>query len=177
VDTASPADFYIPFLSTFAGTTSLLNVDNPGLTYNPSTSTLKATTFSGTATQAKYADLAENYLADGDYESGTVLSFGGDQEVTISTQHHDTAVAGIVTSNPAYLMNSELTGTHVVGVALMGRVPCRVLGPIQKGDLLVSAPDGYAQATRSANAGTIVGKSLEDFDGDKGVIEVVVGRT
>jgi hypothetical protein len=106
-----------------------------------------------------------------------VLSFGGDQEVTISTQHHDTAVAGIVTSNPAYLMNSDLEGVHVTGVALMGRVPCRVLGPVKKGDLLVSAPDGYAQATQSANAGTIVGKSLEDFDGDKGVIEVVVGRT
>jgi hypothetical protein len=176
-DTSASASFYIPFLSSFAGTATVLNVDNPGLTYNPSTQTLTTTTFSGTATQAKYADLAENYLADSDYPSCTVVSFGGDQEVTISTDHHDTAVAGIVTSNPAYLMNSELSGTHVVGVALMGRVPCRVLGPIRKGDLLVSAPGGYAQATRSANAGTIVGKSLEDFDGDNGVIEVVVGRT
>jgi hypothetical protein len=141
------------------------------------TNTLKTAVFDGISNQAKYADLAENYLADAEYAAGTVLSFGGEQEVTITNKHNDTAVAGIVTSKPAYLMNSGLTGDHVVGLALMGRVPCQVVGPIRKGDLLVSAPGGYAQSTESAVAGTIIGKSLEDFDGDRGVIEVVVGRT
>jgi hypothetical protein len=141
------------------------------------TNTLRTAVFDGISNQAKYADLAENYLADADYAPGTVLSFGGEQEVTITTKNNDTAVAGVVTSKPAYLMNSGLTGDHVVGVALTGRVSCQVIGPVSKGDLLVSAPGGYARATESAVAGTIIGKSLENFDGDQGVIEVVVGRT
>jgi hypothetical protein len=154
-----------------------LFVDNPGFKFNPSTGTLTATIFSGTATTARYADLAENYLADERYAPGTVVIFGGQQEVTISDKERDTAVAGVVTSNPAYLMNSALTGDHVVGVALVGRVPCRVIGPVRKGDLLVSAPNGYAQVATTAEAGTVIGKSLEDFAGDRGIIEVVVGRT
>ena len=164
-------------MASFIGSTNTLFVDNPGFKFNPSTGLLTATTFSGRSNEAKYADLAENYLADARYAPGTVVVLGGAQEVTISNKDRDTAVAGIVTSNPAYLMNSALTGDHVVGVALVGRVPCQVIGPVRKGDLLVSAPDGYAQAATSAAAGTIVGKSLVDFNGDRGIIEVVVGRT
>jgi hypothetical protein len=164
-------------VASFIGSTNTLFVDNPGFVFNPFTGTLTAAKFSGRATEAQYADLAENYLADARYAPGTVVILGGEQEVTISNKSFDTAVAGIVTSNPAYLMNSALTGDHVVGVALVGRVPCQVIGPVRKGDLLVSAPDGYAQAATSAAAGTIVGKSLVDFNGDRGIIEVVVGRT
>jgi hypothetical protein len=164
-------------VASFIGSVNTLFVDNPGFKFNPSTGNLIATNFNGTASTAKYADLAENYLSDARYAAGTVVIFGGQQEVTISNKDFDTAVAGVVTSNPAYLMNSALTGDHVVGVALVGRVPCQVVGPVRKGDLLVSAPDGYAQAATTAAAGTVIGKSLVDFNGDRGIIEVVVGRT
>jgi hypothetical protein len=131
--------------------------------------------FRGTATTAQYADLAENYLADANYEAGTVLEIGGEFEVTIA-QDSTTKLAGVVSTNPAYLMNSECKGQHVVAIALQGRTPCRVTGTIRKGDMLISAGGGSAKATDSPQFGAIIGKSLEDFDGLDGIIEVLVGR-
>jgi hypothetical protein len=133
-------------------------------------------TLYGVSTQAKYADLAENYQADATYTPGQVVMFGGSQEVTIATADA-TAVAGVVSTNPAHLMNGGLNGPNVVAVALQGRVPCNVIGPTRKGDLLVSAGFGYARVNNSPAVGTVVGKALVDFTGVKGVIEVVVGRT
>ena len=134
--------------------------------------------FSGTATTAKYADLAENYLGDADYAPGTVLVFGGDAEVTTTGVKGDHRVAGVVTTDPAHLMNSALEGDHVIGIALQGRVPCKVLGTVKKGDMLVtSAIPGYAIVNNSPGVGTVIGKALEDkTTGDRGVIEVVVGK-
>jgi hypothetical protein len=137
-----------------------------------------ATTFYGTATAAQYADLAENYLGDADYEPGTVLVFGGDREVTICDSKGDRRVAGVVTTNPAHLMNSALQGEFVIGLALQGRVPCKVLGNVAKGDLLVtSAIPGYAIVDNDAKVGTVLGKSLENkTDDNRGVVEIVIGR-
>jgi hypothetical protein len=120
--------------------------------------------------------LAENYTADAEYAPGTVVHFGGEQEVSICDVDMCTRVAGVVSTNPAYLMNGRLESTHVVAVALTGRVPTKVRGPILKGDLIVSAGDGYARAENLPQVGTVIGKALEDFDGDTGVIEVVVGK-
>jgi hypothetical protein len=128
------------------------------------------------ATSALYADLAEKFLADQPYQPGTVLIFGGNKEVTISTTDADHRVAGVVSTDPSYLMNSGLTGDYAVKLALQGRVPCKVFGPVEKGDLLVSAADGHARAVKSASAGTIIGKSLQNFSGATGTIEIVVGR-
>jgi hypothetical protein len=128
------------------------------------------------ATSAQYADLAEKYLADADYSPGTVVSFGGSAEITISTQDHDSAVAGVVSTDPAYLMNSGLTGAHAVAVALAGRVPCQVQGPVARGAMMVSAGNGRARAEADPAMGTVIGKALEAFDGDVGTIEIVVGR-
>jgi hypothetical protein len=133
-------------------------------------------TIYGKATQAQYADLAENYQADATYTPGQVVMFGGSQEVTIATAD-TTAVAGVISTNPAHLMNGGLNGPNVVAVALQGRVPCNVIGPTRKGDLLVSAGFGYARVNNSPAVGTVIGKALVDFTGVKGVIEVVVGRT
>ena len=140
--------------------------------------TIYATTFSGTATTAKYADLAEKYVGDEAYQPGTVLVFGGDKEVTVTNAKGDRRVAGVVSTNPAYLMNSELDAVNTVSVALAGRVPCNVLGRVQKGDLLVtSAIPGYAVVDNEAKVGTVIGKALESKDTDgKGTIEIVVGR-
>ncbi len=128
------------------------------------------------ATTALYADVAEKYIADADYAPGTVLSFGGENEVTISSQDHDVLVAGVVSTDPAYLMNSGADAEHVAEVALLGRVPCRVTGTVRKGQMLVSAGDGSARSERNPEMGSVLGKALEDFDGETGTIEIVVGR-
>jgi hypothetical protein len=125
---------------------------------------------------ANYADLAEKYVADAAYAPGTVLMFGGDKEVTQCVHDLCSRVAGVVSTNPAYLMNSGLEGEHTVELALTGRVPTKVRGPILKGDLIVSAGDGHARAEGLPQVGTVIGKALEDFNGDSGVIEVVVGK-
>jgi hypothetical protein len=104
--------------------------------------------------------------------------FGGDAEVTTTQAKGDRKVAGVVTTNPAHLMNSHLKGDNVVGLALQGRVPCKVLGKVEKGDLLVtSAIPGYAIVDNDPKVGTVIGKALENkTDTDKGIIEVVVGK-
>ncbi len=134
--------------------------------------------FNGEATSALYADLAENYLGDADYEPGTVLVFGGDAEVTVCSAKGQTSVAGVVTTNPAHLMNSALEGDHVVGLALQGRVPCKVIGKVRKGDMLVtSAVPGYAIVNNSPGVGQVIGKAVGNKDTeDRGTVEVVVGR-
>jgi hypothetical protein len=128
------------------------------------------------ATSAQYADLAEKFRADAAYEPGTVLIFGGTQEVTISAQDTDRRVAGVVSTDPSYLMNSGLNEEFSVAIALQGRVPCRVVGPVRKGDMMVSASNGHAKTHQDPPTGSIIGKSLENFDGETGTIEIVVGR-
>jgi hypothetical protein len=129
----------------------------------------------GSRLEATYADLAEYYEADKHYEPGTVLAFGGDKEVTIADSG-TTKVAGIVSTNPAYVMNSSCPGEHTVALALQGRVPCQVRGSIKKGDMLISAGNGFAHTAPFPILGTVIGKSLENFDGVEGIIEVAVGR-
>ena len=133
------------------------------------------------STSAQYADLAEMYVADLHYGPATVVEFGGDYEVTASKDSHSTSVAGIVSTNPSYLMNSAQTGENVVAVALVGRVPCNVVGKINKGDRLVSS-NIPGVATRLVadefQPGCIIGKALEPYDSNEvGTIEVAVGRT
>jgi len=129
-----------------------------------------------TSTQSLYADLAENYQADANYSAGTVLEFGGAEEVTTATEN-SRRVAGIVSTDPAHLMNGGLTGSNVVPLALMGRVPCLAVGPVVKGDMMVSAGFGYAKADDNPATGTVIGKALETLaDGEKATIEVVVGK-
>ena len=146
---------------------------NSTITINTGTGLLNAT-----ATSAQWADLAECYLADADYEPGTVLIFGGKNEVTSSTIVGDRRIAGVVSTDPAYLMNSMLEGDHVAAIALQGRVPCKVVGYIKKGDLMVSSHiPGVARSDNEAKMGTVIGKALEDYQSTEvGVIEVVVGR-
>jgi len=132
------------------------------------------------ATTALYADLAEMYTTDAEYSPGTVLIFGGNQEVTMSTVTHDTRVAGVVSTNPAHVMNSGLQAEHTVAVALTGRVPVSVIGNINPGDRVVSSNRaGVAEALDMSRyqPGVIIGKALQSYSGDDvGVIEVVVGR-
>ena len=132
------------------------------------------------ATTALYADLAEVYQSDAQYPPGTVLVFGGTQEVTISTVSHDARIAGIVSTNPAHVMNSGMTSEFTVEVGLIGRVPCQVIGPIEAGDRVVSSNRaGVAERLDMSKyqPGVIIGKALESYSStDVGTIEVVVGR-
>jgi len=150
------------------GTTGVGNIGATGATFN---------TVFAKATTAQYADLAEVYTSDKNYVPGTVLIFGGDQEVTISTISHDPRIAGVVSTNPAYLMNDTETG---IAVALTGRVPCQVLGPVAKGDRLVASQwPGIAQKLNPGlyEPGCVIGKALETFEESSvKTIEVVVGR-
>ena len=141
-------------------------------TFVPQTGVLNAT-----ATSARYADLAEVFTADKDYPPGTVVVFGGDKEITSSNTDHDFRVAGVISTNPAYLMNGEAAG---LPVALTGRVSCKVLGPVGKGTVLTtSSISGVAQAINqlSFTPGCILGKSLAQIHDDSiQLIEIVVGR-
>jgi hypothetical protein len=154
-----------------ASVNNTINIGAAGTTF----ATVFATTFSGVSTTAKYADLAENYLSDSEYEAGTVVVFGGDKEITTTQLFADTAVAGVISTNPAYLMNDALDGQPV---ALRGRVPVKVQGSVKKGDLLVTSntPGVAMSVSRSTNYGAaIFAKALENkTTAEIGVIEAVI---
>ena len=133
-----------------------------------------AGTITATATQAQYADLAEKYASDQDYTPGTVVVLGGEAEVTECTSQGSRAVVGVISTDPAYMMNSEAEGQYV---ALTGRVPCKVVGPVAKGDLLVTSSElGHAEVNNDAASGSILGKAIGENPEGNGpaIIEVLV---
>jgi hypothetical protein len=142
--------------------------------------TLTGTSPNESRLQATYsADLAENYEGDKLYDVGTVLVFGGDKEVTTSAIKGDTRVAGVVSNTAAYTMFEACPGLKNL-VALQGRVPCRVVGKIKKGDILVTSgiPGVATAAIGDVRVGTVVGKAIKDYDSDHiGLVEIAVGRT
>ena len=129
-----------------------------------------------TATTALYADLAENYEADNNYEPGTVVVFGGNKQVTVTTEAGDERVAGAVSTQPAHLMNAGMSG---IPVALRGQVPVKVIGPVVKGDSLVTSDQaGFAQSVGRdrSYAQAVFAKSLETNlePGNKIIIVVII---
>ena len=154
-----------------SGTGELSNI-----TDNIGSAPLSSNTVFAKTTTSQHADLAEYYAADADYPPGTVLSFGGNNEVTIAIGINDVRVAGVVSTCPAHVMNAGLTGEHTVMVALAGRVPTLVIGTVAPGDMLVSAGGGRAKACATPVMGTVIGKALQSHPGGQGTIEVVIGR-
>jgi hypothetical protein len=156
-----------------------LRVDNitTGAAATPGTITGAWTLTSGSTLQATYADLAEYYEGDTEYAPGTVLVFGGDKEVTVTDQANDIRLAGVVTTNPAYVMNSEQTGIKVC-IALAGRIPVQVIGTVKKGDMLTTSDiPGFATKATNPTLGSIIGKALENKTyTESGVVQVAVGR-
>lgn len=163
-------NYYVTFASTTTGSLPLYSTST--FYFNPSTNVLNVT-----ATAAYYADLAERYAADTSYEVGTVVVIGGEKEITITNTVGDMAVAGVISQNPAYMMNSGAGDdqTHPY-VALKGRVLCKVTGSIKKGSSLVtSSTPGYAQKySGMEHARAIFAVALQDFEGSRGVIEVKI---
>lgn len=168
-------------LTVSTGNISGGNINNNNTTGvgNIGTSTVTFNTVFAKATTAQYADVAELYTADAEYAPGTVLIFGGEQEVTADIVSHSTAIAGVVSENPSHLMNAGLQSKHTAAVALLGRVQCQVQGIIRKGDLLVASNTvGTAQPLDLAQyqPGCIIGKSLENYNSTTvGMIEIAVG--
>lgn len=152
-------------------------IPSANLTQNLGTTTAWWNVVYGKSVQAQYADLAENYTSDRYYGPGTVVVFGGSQEVTTTTESHDTRVAGVVSTDPAYLMNA-VNGN--CAIALTGRVPCLVQGPVDKGTMLVTSDvPGIAQALNPAlyQPGCVIGKSIQTITSNNiETIEVAVGR-
>ena len=169
-------------LSVSTGTVTLGNIVNANGNGvgNIGSSSLYFNTVFAKATSAQYADLAEMYVADQDYPAGTVVEFGGNFEITATTQTHTPRIAGVVSTNPSYLMNSTLAGEYVLPIALTGRVPCKVSGTVRKGDQMVaSSTPGIAMALDKQlyEPGCVIGKALENYNSDTvGTIEVAVGR-
>lgn len=131
---------------------------------------------SGSTLNSTYADLAEYYTSDSDYDIGTVLSFGGSAEVTMCISANDRRVAGVVSDKPAFVLNVELYGQRAC-IALQGRTPVKVIGEARKGDLIVSAGFGFAKVNNNPAIGTIIGKCLIDkFTTGMELVEVAVGR-
>ncbi len=132
----------------------------------------------GSRLTATYADLAEYYCADNAYEPGTVVEFGGDKEITLAKEESN-KVAGVVSTNPAYVMNATLEcQENSLMIALIGRVPVKVIGKVSKGDMLISAGNGLAKAAITMpKVGTVIGKAIANKSDDiEGVVEVLVGR-
>ena len=165
---------------TVASNATAVNTANT-IVFRDASGNFAAGVITATTTNARYADLAEKYLADSaEYKPGQVLVFGGDNEVTISTSAYDHRVAGVVSTDPAFLMNDDLSDNNAVSVALTGRVPCQVQGPTKKGDLLVtSALPGVAMSMDKAKfePGVTIGKAMQEVDGLViQIIEIAVGR-
>ena len=162
---------------TLTGTlTTQTVIPDTDATYDVGSSTKGYNTVHAKATSAQYADLAEIYEADSEYEVGTVVIFGGEKEITVSSMGADPRVAGVISGDPAYLMNSKATGQ---AVALQGKVPCKVMGQISKGDMLVthSQHPGVARKGTNPSMGTVIGKALEEYNSTEiGTINIVAGR-
>ena len=131
----------------------------------------------GSRLTATYADLAEYYAADKAYTPGTVLEFGGEKEVTAAGPESN-KIAGVVSTEPSYVMNGDIQTEFPVMIALIGRVPVKVKGTVSKGDMLVSDGRGYARASILVpKIGTVIGKAVENkFTDEEGIVEVLVGR-
>ncbi len=137
---------------------------------------VQATVFHGQSTSARYADLAEKYTSDKEYDPGTVVKLGGNAEITETTQLGDKDVFGVISTQPAFLMNAEGDG---LPVAMTGKVPVKVEGIVAKGERLISSNRaGFAQAmgSRGYDAREVIGRALQAHDSTApGVIMAIVG--
>ena len=137
-----------------------------------------ATTFEGQSTSAQYADLAERFAIDSPVAPGTIVALGGAKEITRVNEELCDKVFGVVSTAPAYLMNSKAgdNASHPA-VAVSGRVPVKVTGTVKKGDRLVSAGNGMARAASKGEATyfNCIGRALQDKNSHEvGQIEAFV---
>ena len=145
---------------------------------NIGTASLAFNTVHAKATSAQYADMAERFHADAEYAPGTIVELGGVNEITLCVEELSAKVFGVVSTQPAYLMNGNAgsNATHPP-IAMSGRVPVNVMGFVTKGDRLVSAGNGTARAANldEITSFNVIGRALESkTDEDIGSIEAIV---
>jgi hypothetical protein len=135
----------------------------------------------GSTLNATYADLAERFESDGEYDAGTVMEMGGDKEITAVRDDASENVLGVISASAGLVMNGAAgtQKTHPT-IAMTGRVPVKVSGIIKKGDRLISAGSGRARAAKTgeANSFNTIGRSLENklVDGDGLVLAAVSAK-
>ena len=169
VSTESNNEYYLTFVDSNNGSALAESVyTDAGITYNPSTDTLTVPNIEGTASSAEYADLAERYRSDKAYPTGTVMAVGGDAEVTAATTALAHSVLGVISANPAYLMNKGLDGATI---ALKGRVPVRVEGQVNKGDRLAPSQTPGVATVDNTRTGWSFAIALES---GTGIVEAVI---
>jgi len=133
-----------------------VNATNNTVAVRDSSGNLSANVFNGIATQARYADLAEKYTTDQEYPVGTAMCVGGEAETTAAKS--SCMCIGVISAEPAYLMNSEAEGQ---AIGLKGRVPVRVKGVVKKGEAVYAWEDGVSSTVQTT---ALVGIALEASD-------------
>ena len=131
---------------------------------------LTANLFQGTATSARYADLAEKYTTEGDLKPGTVVCVCEHEEHEVEAVMQGCVAIGVVSTDPAIMMNSDADGQYI---GLKGRLPVRVVGAVKKGDAVYVDSNGCAST--AINGGSLVGIALEsnNDEGEK-LVECVL---
>jgi len=156
----------------------LFKINDGGVTTTAMTIDGATGTISGTQINAQYADLAERFEADAEYDAGTVVELGGAKEITSASNDLSDEVFGVISSRAAYLMNSTAgNDTTHPPVAMSGRVPVKVIGTVNKGDRLVSAGNGMARAATKdeVNNFNVIGRALETkYSEEQGIVEAIV---
>jgi len=186
---SSTLKFSTVYANSFNGTATQTDSLNVGGTYRTAATlatintvavrdgsgNLTANVFNGTATAAQYADLAEKYISDKEYEIGTVVIVGGQQEITIA--NNGDRPIGVISGSPAYLMNKDLTapdGFFSQAVALKGRVPVKIKGSVRKGDRIIAGMNGCGKST-GPNSTDVFAIALEtNLDWDVKTVECVI---
>lgn len=125
------------------------------IVYRDASGDFSCNIMTGTASQANYADLAEIYSTAYEYTPGTILQISRQEESEME-MYNDGFVAGVISTNPGFLLNSGASGQPV---ALAGRVPVRVIGECKKGDMLYATAGGVAG--KGFTDGERVGIALE----------------
>ena len=157
------------YMPVYNGNVLAANVQTPIITTGANTTagtiTGNWTLTTGSKLNATYADLAERFEADIEYDAGTVVQIGGTKEITAVQYELSEDVFGVISDTAGYLMNATAGNdkTHPP-VAVSGRVKVKVVGTVKKGDRLVSAGKGIARAALlgEANAFNTIGRSLTD---------------
>lgn len=124
-------------------------------------------------------DVAEDIYSKDELESGdvVVIDENNNEHVRLSSKPYDTLAAGIISSSPAFHIQTSETG---IPLALAGRVKAKASaenGAIKRGDLLItsSTPGHLMKCDDKAKCiGAIVGKAMEPLAKGKGKISVLV---
>jgi hypothetical protein len=149
--------------------TSSVSASNNTVAVRDATGNIAANLFQGTATTARYADLAEKYSTAEELAPGTVVCVGRG-EAEVQPVNSGCIAIGVVSTDPALMMNSDADGQYI---GLKGRLPVRIVGSVNKGDAVYVNDNGCAGT--AINGGSLVGIALEGSsdEGEK-LIECVL---